>query len=217
MSGLLRKFSDAATGWLANELSEYTGKWVRDRVSLRTEEEAVRPTHHSRNDLLHVDNFSSRPAGGRRILRLFVNLNPVEPRVWITSEKFEALLARYLRRNRLPNWTPQEWTESLSSLQRLLHRDWSGRPAYDSFMLKLQSMLRADEEFQEKSPKRIWKFPPGSGWLLFADGLSHAVLRGQHAIEHSFFVPISALVKPERAPLNQLIAAGESIPLRMAG
>jgi hypothetical protein len=215
---LLRTFSDAATGWLANLLPEYSGKWARDRATLCTEEEATRPLRHSiRNDLLHIDNFAGRPSAGRRILRIYVNINPTEKRVWITSERFDALLERFRARHRLPIRTVEEWCEPYYGLQRLLNGDLSGRPAYDSFMLKLQQFLRSDELFQEEASRRFWHFPPDGAWVLFADGLSHAVLRGQFALEHSYFVPQTALVQPELSPLRQLAHAASSLRLRQAG
>lgn len=218
LAHLLRTFSDTATGWLANQLQSYCGKWSRDRATLRTEEEAIRPLPLSaRNDLLHIDSFPSRPTSGRRILRLYANINPTEERVMITSENFEALLARYQAKYRLPWRSVEEWGQPFSGLQRLLHGDWSGRPAYDSFMLKLQQFLRADEEFQERAPRRFWHLAPNSAWLLFADSLSHGVLRGQFALEHSYYVPVSALGRPERSPLMQLANSTSASRLRQAG
>lgn len=214
LANLLREFSRTATGWLANELPEYAGQWHCDRATLRPEEEATRLMRlNARNDLLHVDCFPDRPAAGRRLLRLFVNLNPDEPRVWNTSVVFRTLLDRV----RVPSLTEDEWCQPLNGLQRLLQRDWSGRPAYDSFFLRLQQSLRTDDEFQERSPKRLWSFAPGSAWLLFADGLSHAVLRGQFALEHSYFVPAGALVCRETSPLRQLVDAGMASRLQRAG
>ena len=218
LARLMRSFSDVATGWLANELPEYQGKWSRDRATLRPEEEAIRSLGLSaRNDLLHIDHFPDRPAAGRRLLRLFVNINTEDERVWITSEIFDSLLARYQSMHRLISRSESEWREPLKGMQRLLQRDWSGRPAYDSFMQDLQHFLRSDDQFQDKAAKRFWHFPPNSCWLLFADGLSHAVLRGQYAMEHSFFVPKSALVLPELSPLRQIVNAGQATRLRQAG
>ena len=218
LAGLSRSFSATATGWLANVLPEYAGKWTRDRATFRTEEEATRSLRHSsRNDLLHIDNFPTRPTSGQRLLRLYANVNPTEERVWITSEKFDALLARYQARHRLPVRTIEEWREPVRGLQRFVQGDWSIKPNYDSFMQKLQQFLRADEEFQDRAPRHFWHFPPGSAWLLFADGLSHAVLRGQFALEHSYFVPENAWVQPEFAPLSQLVVASGASRLRRAG
>lgn len=215
LAQILRSYSENIAGWLANQLPEYAGHWTRDRVTLRTEEEAIRSQRH--NDALHVDNFADRPSRGRRILRLYLNINETEPRVWQTADKFAELLGRYLDRHRLPGRDEAEWCEPLTGLQRLLQRDWSNRPAYDAFMLHLHQFLRSDEVFQEKAQRRLWSFPPASAWLLFSDGLSHAVLRGQYALEHSFFVPQSALVRPELSPLRLLVEAGQSSRLKRAG
>ena len=47
-----------------------------------------------------------------------------------------------------------------------------------------------------RSTRRVscWHFKSGTAWLLFSDTISHAELRGQYALEHSFFVP------PKRSP-----------------
>src|SRR5262249_50891543 len=93
LRGLLAAFSHEASRWLSGLLPRYAEGWGPDRASLRPEEEATRVLRvTARNDLLHVDNFPTRPTRGRRILRLFVNLPPTEPRVWVTSEPFPALL-----------------------------------------------------------------------------------------------------------------------------
>jgi len=112
--------------------------------------------------------------------------------------------------------SPRDWCQPLAGLQRLIQRDWSGRPAYDTFMLKMQQLLRLDEQFQENAPRRLHAFAPGSMWLLFTDGLAHAELRGQFALEHSWFVPPHALVRPDLAPLEQLVAAAERAQTRRA-
>ena len=78
-----------------------------------------------------------------------------------------------------------------------------GRPprsSYDAFMLRLHDYLKADEEFQERGPKRFWKFPPGSAWLAITDTCSHAVLRGRFALEHSYFVAPHSLALPHESP-----------------
>jgi hypothetical protein len=153
----------------------------------------------ARNDLLHVDAFPSRPSHGARILRLFVNLNPVEPRVWVTSDTFPDLLARYGARVGLPGRD-----------RGLLRRLGSGalgllglrrrRSAYDAFMLRLHNAMKADAVFQRDCAKREWHFPPGSLWLVITDTASHAVLRGRYALEHSYFLSPETLALPEESP-----------------
>jgi hypothetical protein len=217
---LLQSFSETATAWLAGHVPEYAGSWELDRATLCTQEEAIRSLRlgaGERNDLLHIDNDSARPARGRRLLRLCININPTEECVWVTSAKFADLLRRYQIENRVPALTADGWRQPPSGLQRLLQRDWSGRSAYDAFMLKFQEFLRGDDELQERSPKRFWRFAPGSAWLLFGDGLSHAALRGQFALEHSYFVPQHALAVPEASPLQQLVALRHANNLRRAG
>src|SRR5262249_7911144 len=93
---LLGDFAQTATAWLARTLPRYARLWQLDRVSYRPLEEATRKLRFkARNDLLHVDAFPSRPTNGQRILRLFVNINPTECRVWATSEPFGKLLERF--------------------------------------------------------------------------------------------------------------------------
>src|SRR3954454_13059026 len=93
---LLGDFSRDATAWLATTLPLYAPTWKLDLVSFRPEEEHGRQLRQkARNDLLHVDAFPSRPTNGQRILRLFVNTNRTEPRVWITAEPFAELLKKY--------------------------------------------------------------------------------------------------------------------------
>src|SRR5262245_49791655 len=93
---LLHAFGEAATTWLADILPPYASGWRRDRVTLRPEEEATRPLRlTARNDLLHLDAFPNRPTQGARILRLFVNVHPSEPRVWATADTFAELFTKF--------------------------------------------------------------------------------------------------------------------------
>jgi hypothetical protein len=211
---VLASFAQSATDWLARTLPRYARSWRHDRVSFRPEEEATRKLRlKARNDLVHVDAFPSRPTQGLRILRLFANVNPTEPRVWATSDPFAKLLARYGSEVGLP--LP-------SSAGRGAHGVWLGlrrvlrsalgaplelfssgrrrRTLYDAFMLRFHDFLKANDDFQERGPKRFWEFQPGAAWLAFTDTASHAVLRGRFALEHSYFVDPQALVVPGESP-----------------
>jgi hypothetical protein len=199
---ILKDFSDAATQWAERVLPRYAPHWQLDRATFRPEEEAVRRLRQTaRNDLLHFDAFPSRPSRGQRILRLFVNVNPTDARVWMTSDTFADVLARHGRQVGLPGPLTDGWLGRLGQgLLGLFQPGMAERTAYDSFMLRLHHFLMANVEFQERSPRRFWHFPPGTAWLVFTDGVSHAELRGQYALEHSFFIPADALALPDLAP-----------------
>jgi hypothetical protein len=203
---LLRTFGNEAARWLAQVLPAYAQAWQRDRVTLRPEEEATRRLRHSaRNDLMHVDAFPTRPTGGARILRLFVNIHRDDPRVWVTSESFAQLLVRFAHELRLPDIDDDRGPEHLGQkLLRLVRPHRHPRSAYDAFMLRFHHFLKMNDRYQERCPKRFWHFLPNSLWLAFTDTLSHAELRGQFALEHSFFVPLSSLALPEEAPIALL-------------
>ena len=202
LRALLAGFADNATAWLSQTMPRYAGSWERDLVSFRPEEEATRRLRlKARNDLLHVDAFPSRPTQGRRILRLFVNINPTEPRVWATSDPFGKLLARFGRQVGMPASAEPGLAARLGDkLRGLIHPGRRRRTAYDRFMLRFHDFLKANEDFQEHGPKRFWTFLPGAAWIVFTDTASHAALRGRFALEHSYFVAPEALVLPQESP-----------------
>jgi hypothetical protein len=202
LRGLLAGFSGVATAWLARLLPHYPPGWRLDRATLRTEEEATRPLRlTARNDLLHLDAFPTRPTQGWRILRLFANIDPTDPRVWVTSETIDTLLPRYGVLAGLPTSGAVGWGESLrAQLLRFLQPGREPRSAYDAFMLRLHDHLKLSDVFQEKAPRRFWSFPPGSAWLVMTDALSHAELRGRFALEHSYFVSPQMLLLPGESP-----------------
>jgi hypothetical protein len=215
---IFRAFSNSVVEWLNQAFPEYRQRFEPDRISFRPDEEAVRTVRWSaRNDLLHIDNFPNRPTMGRRILRVYVNLNPEDDRVWSVSEKYESLLKRFGRRNSIPDRTREEWLSVPSTWHRLLHGDWVGRSYYDQFQLELHHALKRDDSFQERASRQFRYFPPRSCWLLFSDALAHADLRGQHALEHSFFIPSEVMVEPSRSPLTVLVERNQPSFLRKVG
>jgi len=202
LRSLLKNFAQTATSWLSNALPRYARHWQLDRVSYRPEEEATRRLRQkARNDLIHVDAFPSRPTNGHRILRLFVNINPSEPRIWVTSDPFGRLLERFGAEVGLPSRQDLAWSRQLQ--QRFLAIFSPGRAqrsVYDAFMLRFHDFLKANDQFQEHGPKRFWSFAPGSAWVVFTDVASHAVLRGRYALEHSYFVAPESLALPAESP-----------------
>jgi hypothetical protein len=202
LQGLMRDFSRRTCVWLARMLPRYAQAWRPDRASLRPEEEATRKLRLSaRNDLLHFDAFPSRPTRGHRILRLYVNINPTDDRVWMTSDVFAKVLEKYGTTVGLPTQRDITWIRRLrQGIFSLFQPNASERTEYDDFMLRLHYFLKTNDEFQERAARKLWHFKPGTAWLLFSDTVSHAELRGQYALEHSFFVARQTLALPDEAP-----------------
>ncbi len=192
LRAVLARYSDGAREFLSRLFPGYASA-ERDYASYRPIEEAGRPLAlRSRNDLLHVDSFPTRPTRGGRILRVFANLNPREPRRWITGrERFEALARRYARPSGILGRTG--W-------RQLLLR----RPRYDDFMLRFHHFLKENEPYQAECRKVETSFPPGSGWMVFTDTVAHAVLSGRFALEQTFIVPRDCLCVPEKSPVAVL-------------
>jgi hypothetical protein len=198
-------FSGAVTAWLGYALPRYRSGCAPDRASFRPLEEATRRLRSTaRNDLLHIDAFPSRPARGRRILRVFANINPTEPRIWVTSDSLPQLLARYGKGVA----SGPDWLRLLGEGLIGLFRPAEARHApSDLRMRRLHDRLKHSLQFQTRAPRRRWTFPPGSAWVVMTDGCTHAELRGRFALEHSFFVSPSVLVLPQLAPAALLGAA----------
>lgn len=208
LQAILRNYSTEVVAFLTKFLAPYARDWTIDFSSFRPFEEESRDLPlHKRNDLLHVDAFPSRPTRGGRILRVFTNLNPVKPRVWNTTEKFEVLARRYAEDAGLQRIAEDSW------LSRTV-QDWGGklgfrgmgRTPYDMFMLGFHDYLKENAGFQKDCPKVRLEFPPSSTWLVFTDGVAHAAMSGQYAIEQTFLISPKALVSPEQAPYRILEA-----------
>ena len=67
-------------------------------------------------------------------------------------------------------------------------------------MLRFHNFLKANDDFQERCPRRVWNFAPGSVWLAMTDTASHAVLRGRYALEHSYFISPESQALPAESP-----------------
>jgi hypothetical protein len=201
---IMRGYAQRAIAFMGTFLRRYSAGWNIDYASFRPIEESGRQVAlHSRNDLLHFDSFPTRPSHGARLLRIFSNIHPERPRVWLTTDHFESLAGRFAERVGL-----YRKPGALAACQQLTVRAAAGlglpvvaRPPYDRFMLKIHHAMKEDAAFQESCRKDRWEFPAGSTWIVFTDSASHACLSGQFALEQTFIVPRSSLVRPEAAPV----------------
>ena len=207
LHSIMRNYSARIIEFVGKFLSPYNGKWNLDFASFRPMEEENRDLPlHKRNDLLHVDAFPSRPTRGGRILRVFTNLNPARPRVWNTTESFAALARQFAKAAGLQAIAEDDsfLGRTVQNLGAKLGFGVAGRTPYDMFMLRFHDFLKENAAFQENCPKTRLEFPPLATWIVFTDGVAHAAMSGQYAIEQTFLIPPRALVAPEVAPFRVL-------------
>jgi hypothetical protein len=199
LSAMLRRFSDAAASLVEALFPDYSSRLQRARASFRPIEIAGRQTTWRHDDTrLHIDSFPATPVQGRRILRVFTNVNPEgRNRSWRIGEPFEAVAERFGGQLRMP----LPFTGALLTLVGLTK---SRRSAYDTLMLQLHDRMKADLAYQTKAPQTAIDFPAGSTWIAFTDCVSHAAMAGQYQLEQTFLLPVDAMQQPERSPLRIL-------------
>jgi len=208
---VLRGYSELTHALIAQLLSPYAAALQIDFTSFRPLEEQGRPLRgRSRNDLIHVDAFPTRPARDRRILRFFTNAHPTKPRVWNTSQTFDdlaasmALDAGLIRYAARASGLAAGLRAALTAVGRRAGIPIADRAPYDQFMLRFHDYLKLNHDFQRECPKQRYEFNPGSSWIAFTDMVSHAVQSGQFALEQTFFLPVGSQIAPHKSPLRIL-------------
>ncbi len=199
LRGLLARFSDEALALVGRLLPEYREHVRRGRTSFRPIEVAGRSSSWRQDDTrLHIDSFPASPVQGRRILRVFTNVNPEgRPRSLRVGEAFDAMAARFSAGLRVP-------APGAPLVLQALRITKSRRSAYDAMMLQLHDLMKADTAYQAAEPQTAFDFPEGSTWLAFTDQVSHAAMAGQYQLEQTFLLPVNAMRAPERSPLRVL-------------
>jgi len=199
LRAMMERFSSGAAALVDGLLARYKGRATRGRASFRPAEIAGRKTTWRKDDSrLHVDSFPATPTGGRRILRVFTNVNPEgRARAWRVGDDFAAVAGRFGAQLRLP-------VPGSGYVLALLHVTKSPRTAYDALMLQLHDRMKEDDAFQRESPQTAVDFPAGSSWLAFTDQVSHAAMSGQYQLEQTVLLPVDAMARPERSPLRIL-------------
>ncbi|MBZ6078397.1 Kdo hydroxylase family protein [Microvirga puerhi] len=199
LHAMMQRFAQATAQIVAGLFPTYAKGIGQARTSYRPIEIVDRQSSPRKNDkLLHVDAFPSRPTRGRRILRVFSNINPAgKPRIWHVGEPFEEFARKYVGVVRRPY--PLE-----PSLLAVLGITKGKRSAYDQIMLGLHDKGKLDARYQKEAPQTEFAFPAGTTWLCYTDQVLHAALAGQFALEQTFHVDVAALAHPERSPLRVL-------------
>jgi hypothetical protein len=202
LATMMNRYAAHARQLVAGLLPAYRSALEQARTSYRPVAVEGRVGSWRKDDRrLHVDAFQSRPVQGRRILRVFTNVNPTGlPRVWQVGEPFEAFTVKFLSRVRAP-WPGSAW------VLRSLHIVKGQRTWYDHVMLTLHDLAKKDLDYQRRAPRTEIAFPSGSTWMVFTDRVLHAALAGQFLFEQTFYLPVPAMREPDRSPLRLLEAA----------
>lgn len=199
----LRALMARYAAWSSDRIAEFFpaySAWVETgRTSFRPRSVLEAPRSRRKDDRrLHVDAFTSQPVAGRRILRVFSNIDPSgASRDWAVGEGFEDYARRFLRRSR--RLLPGE-----AAILKAVTLTKSRRTDYDQIMLTMHDAAKSDRIYQTTAPRRVVSFAPGATWVAFTDQSPHAAITGQCALEQTFYLPIEALHDPASSPLRIL-------------
>jgi len=199
IKSMLARYSQYSFELIKGLLPHYAKQLTTARTSYRPVEITGRVTSYRKDDKrLHVDAFPSAPNQGKRILRVFCNINPNgEDRVWRIGEPFEKVAHRFIPQIKKP-------IPGSSSLLRLLKITKSYRTLYDHYMLQMHNLMKADEAYQKNADQEEIRFPPGSSWIVQTDDVSHAAMKGQYLLEQTFYLPVKAMKDESKSPLRVL-------------
>ncbi len=193
---MMARYSSVSDNLLNALFSRYAGSLMKGRTSFRPIEIAGRATSLLKDDTrLHVDAFPATPNHGKRIIRVFTNVNPVgKGRIWHLGEPFEQVVEQFLPLLRKP----------LAGMRRLLF--WckvtkTYRTLYDHYMLMLHDEMKKDAFYQRRVKKTVVDFQPGTTWIVMTDSVSHAALSGQFVLEYTSYLPPHAMANVEQSPL----------------
>ena len=198
---MLARYAGFARSLLRQVAPGYLRTAEQKRTSFRPGEVAVRALSPRKDDrLLHVDAFPANPNQGRRILRVFTNVNPSgTPRRWRLGEQtFEAFARDFMPRLR-PGPPP-----GTAAVMQALKITKGRRTPYDAAMLQLHDLAKLDPAFQAGTPQREILLPAGASWLVYTDSVLHAAMAGQHAFEQTFLLPPDGMAEPDKAPIRIL-------------
>jgi len=199
LRGLLDRFARTTGALVRHLLPSYASALEHGRGSLRPVEIAGRASSWRADDTrLHVDAFPSMPMRGKRILRVFSNINPSgQPRTWKVGGSFDEVALRF----RPSLHAPVPGSHLGMYLVRMTKEV---RTPYDHYMLQLHDRMKADGDYQAQPDHVIHSFPAGSTWMVYTDQVPHAALSGIHQLEQTFYVPVSSLRNERSAPLRVL-------------
>jgi len=212
---VLKGHSAAVEAFLQRVIPHLTPHWTVGTSSFRPIQEKGRNLKpHASNELVHIDAGAYGATNGDRILRVFVNLNPTEDRVWATKGTFADVYAKHaaaagiaggheLGKGLLGHLrTGMLRGLAAAGVKEAMIADSS---PYDRLMRRFHNYMKDTPSFQaHDADYRELRFAPFSAWMVFTDTASHASVSGQHALVNTFIVRLSQCRLPAVAPLNIL-------------
>ena len=199
LASMIGRYAEAARTLVTSVCPAYSRDLAWGLTSFRPVSAANRESSPKKDDMrLHVDAFASRPVRGRRLLRVFSNINLAgEPRVWEIGEPFDTMAARFCQQVAAP-WPGSAW------LLEKLRVTKGRRSAYDHIMLGLHDGAKLDTDYQKIAPRTRLELAANTTWIVFTDLVMHAVLSGQYLLEQTFYLPPAAMQNEAMAPLRRL-------------
>lgn len=199
LAAMVERFSARADALLAAVTPHYVGGLQKRRTSFRpgaVTERVLSPRKDDRR--LHVDAFPANPVQGRRILRVFANVNPYgQCRLWdVGEDDFETFARQFAPRLAPPKGGG--WLMEALGLTK------GRRTGYDDTMLQLHDLAKLDATYQAAAAKRRLAFAPGAMWIVYTDSVLHAALAGQHAFEQTYLMAPNAMCDERLAPVRVL-------------
>lgn len=217
LTGLRQRIAD----WTRQKLPVLMRNADIGTCSFRPVEEAGRAIDaHKASELIHVDAGAYGATNGDRILRFLINANPTRDRVWATKGDFRSVFARHAERagftgprGHVGRLDKNAFDHLLSGLIRSLGaavplaKVLDSSP-YDRAMKRFHDYLKDNPDFQQEVATHVEiRFAPYSAWMVFADGVTHGCLSGQHCFIWTALTPLANAHFPELAPINVLRSA----------
>lgn len=200
LNAMMRRYALSCLALMKQLLPRYHDSLEIGRTSFRPIEiEGRKPKSYRKDDTrLHVDSFPSTPTQGKRLLRVFCNINPHHsPRLWHVGEPFEKVAKQFLPKIKRP-WPLRAPLLNMLGITRSMSTE------YDYLMLQIHNQMKADLTYQKSVPFTKIAFAPGTSWMVQTDHVSHAALKGQHLLEQTFYLPHLAMEEPSLSPLGIL-------------
>jgi len=219
---ILKQHAGRVEAFLARTMPTLTRDWTVGTSSFRPIQEKGRDlSPHASNELVHFDAGAYGRTNGDRILRFFVNVNPVEDRVWATRGAFPDVYARFGRAAHVTPDTRRRASLEPGALDRLRTGFLrtiaaAGLPQamlidsspYDRTMRQFHNFMKDEPAFRDDMSSQVEiRFAPFSAWMVLTDMVSHASLSGQYALVNTFLLRLRNCRLPDLAPYRILSAA----------